>query len=182
MEITEIDLGFLWDRYIPMLDATSPYEIKWANEIDKFDKFLREESLDKVLEAVVIAFKDNYPRALFLYGALHKDFYSETIEEGDYSGLDQKDIRRNDILKYMDKSYIDSDDYEFVIEIVLDYISTPTAIEYVEKGLQGKIYTKVEQGDETIFQVQNSPILEIKVSSTQFHLKIDKEKFVYRAG
>lgn len=98
MKITEINLGFLWDRYIPVLDATSPYEIKWDGQINKFDKFLREEPLDKVLEAVVVAFKNDYPRALFLYGALSVGFYSEIVEEGEYSSLNSKDIRRDDVL------------------------------------------------------------------------------------
>nr|WP_321233926.1 hypothetical protein [uncultured Psychroserpens sp.] len=180
MEITEINLGFLWDRYIPVLDATSPYETRWNDEKSKFRKFLREESLDKIVEATIIAFKDNYPRALFLYGALSKGFQSEIIEEDDYSGLDQKDIRRNDVLKYRDKTYIDSEDFEYVVEIILEYVPTPNAMESVENGLQGKIYTKVEQVDKTVFQVQDSPISEIEVSSTKFHLKIDRKKLVYR--
>ncbi|WP_046759376.1 hypothetical protein [Kordia jejudonensis] len=182
MKIRDIDLGFLWDRYIPILGATSPYELKWDNEIDKFDEYLQKEPIEKMLEAVVIAFKDQYPRALFLYGALSIGFYSQIVEEGEYRGLNQKDIKRNDILKYRHKLYTNPEDYEFIVEIILEYISTFNVVSFVENGLAGKLYTKIEQNGYTVFKVQDSPIAEISVSTTKFHLKINKEKLVYRAG
>lgn len=112
--------------------------------------------------------------------SLSVGFYSEIVEEGEYSGLNSKDIRRDDILKYRDKTFLDSEDFEYVVEIILEYIPTSNAEAAVENGLQGKNFIKTEHGNTTIFQVQESPISEIEVNKTKFHLKINKEKLVYR--
>lgn len=48
----------------------------------------------------------------------------------------------------------------------------------VKTALQGKQYTESTNNGKTIFEVDNSPILRIEISSTSFHMFIDKDSFI----
>lgn len=48
----------------------------------------------------------------------------------------------------------------------------------VKTALQGKQYRESTNNGKTIFEVDNSPILRIEISSTSFHMFIEKDYFI----
>jgi len=63
MEVQDINLNFLWlQKGGPILDAPDPFWEKWASEEIKFYNFIKQASISKLIQLIVTAYKEQYPR------------------------------------------------------------------------------------------------------------------------
>ncbi len=78
MNITNINLGFLWiENPNHILDAPDPFDEKWDSEYLKLYNFIEFEPLEKVIDLIILMYKDKYPKDSVFTGM-------STLKSSDY--------------------------------------------------------------------------------------------------
>lgn len=178
MTFEGINIGFLWeDINEKILDAPNPFDEKWRDEKIKYGKFNKTGSLEKVLQLLIIAYKDRSPRDMF---TLSKDIKSagKAIYKDDKVIQLKEHLARTDIERFTD-TIKDQNGLDIYVERFFEFVSTHDFTSMVEKTLQGKDFTKTSEGDKTIFKVNNSPIDSIELTPKSFKLKINEGVYKY---
>jgi hypothetical protein len=173
-----INIGFLWeDINEKILDAPNPFDEKWRTEMVKYGNFNDSGSLEKVLQLMIIAYKDKSPRDMF---AISKDIKSaaKAIYKDDKVIQLKEHLARTDIERFTD-TIKDQNGLNIYVERFFEFVSTHDFKNMVEKTLQGKEFTKTKEDDKTIFKVNNSPIDSIELTPKSFRLKINDQIYKY---
>lgn len=179
MEFEGINLGFLWhDINEKILDAPNPFDEKWRDDKIKYRRFNKTGPLEKVLQLLIIAYKDDSPRDFF---TLSKDIESagKAIYK-DNQVIQLKDhLARTDIEKFTD-TVKDQNGLDIYVERFFEFTGSHNFTDMVEKTLKGKVFTKSLQGSKTIFKVSDSPIDSIELTPKSFKLKINDQIYKYK--
>ena len=179
MEITDIDLNFLWlEKRVVVLDAPDPFWEKWRSEHVKFYDFIESTSIPKLIQLIIIAYKDKYPRRYWGGAILNSKNYVEKIENG-YNILEAKNILRDDISRYLDKDYVDQNDLNYLEELILEFTEPQELEAPIDVILEGKEYEKTTNIDSIVYNVQNSPIAQLEIAPQSFKLIANRDFFVY---
>ena len=182
MEIADINLGFLWEeRGGPILDAPDPFWEKWREDKGNFREFMKTESISKIVELMVLAYRDKYPRDYWSSNFLNDKIWKSELE-ADSDGIKTygKDyMLRKDVISYADKEKIAQGEFEYSSEIMLEFATNHDLETPIERALQGKIYTKNIIGSQTTYVVENSPLAQIEITDRSFKLLINKDYYVY---
>jgi len=179
MEFEGINLGFLWhDINDKILDAPNPFDEKWRDDKVKYGKFNKTGTLEKVLQLLIIAYKDDSPRVRFTLSkdiesagkAIYKD--NQVIQLRDH-------LARTDIEKFT-RTIKDQNGINIYVEHFFEFTGSHNFTGMVEKTLKGKVVTKSIQGSKTIFKVNDSPIDSIELTPKSFKLKINDQIYKYK--
>lgn len=176
MKFEGIDLGFLWnDINEKILDAPNPFDEKWRDEKVNFAKYNKSEgSLEKILQLLIIAYKDDSPRDRFNYSKNGDAIYKDNLCIQEKEHLARKDIERiTEVIK-------DQNGIDITVERFFEFISAHNFTKMVENTLQGKDFTKTTTGDKTIFKLEKSPIDSIELTPKSFKLKINDKIYKYK--
>ena len=171
----EINLGFLWnDINEKILDGPNPFDEKWRTERIKYRKFNKTGPLEKVLELLIIAYKNDSPRDFFYIGkngdAIYKDNLTIQLKEH---------LVRTDIEKITETKK-DQNGLDIYVERFFEFTSSHDFTQMVEKTLKGKDFTKTIQGNKTVFIINNSPIDSIELTPKSFRLTINDQIYKYK--
>ena len=180
MEINNINLGFLWEeKNILVLDAPDPFFEKWGEEKYKYTEFIKKESIEKVIELLIVSFKTKYPRDYWFVSLANGIEASDSIyADSPYKVVDEGHLRRTDMKAYKFLSKVDADDFEYDYERVFEFKSEVQLTAVVEEHLSGLAFDKTVSLDSTLFQVTNSPIAEIELTPLSFRLTINEDFYV----
>ncbi|MBB4807399.1 hypothetical protein HNP38_002703 [Chryseobacterium defluvii] len=175
MEFEGINLGFLWhDINDKILDAPNPFDEKWRDDKIKYRHFNKTGPIEKVLQLLIIAYKDDSPRDFFYIGkngdAIYKD--NKTVQLKEH-------LIRTDIEKITETKK-DQNGLEIYVERFFEFTGTHNFTNMVEKTLKGKVFTKSLEGSKTIFKVNDSPIDSIELTPKSFKLKINDQIYKYK--
>ncbi|MFZ4930619.1 hypothetical protein [Chryseobacterium sp. Mn2064] len=169
MEYEGTNLGFLWnDINEKILDGPNPFDII------KYGDFNKTGPLEKVLELLIIAYKNDSPRDFFYIGkngdAIYKDNVTIQLKEH---------LLRTDIEK-ITETQKDPDGLAIYLERFFEFTHSHDFIPMVEKTLKGKDFTKTIQENKTIFTINNSPIDSIELTPKSFRLKLNDQIYKYK--
>jgi hypothetical protein len=169
-----INIGFLWeDINEKILDAPNPFDEKWRDEKIKYRDFNKKGPLEKVLQLLIIAYKDNSPREMFYIGkngdSIIKDNLIVQLKEH---------LARADIEKFTKKEK-EIKGLDITIERLFEFVGTHNFVNMVETTLSGKSFIKNVVGDKTIFVVNNSPIGKIELTPKSFMLKLNEDVYEF---
>lgn len=176
MKFEGINIGFLWeDINEKNLDAPNPFDEKWRADMVKYGKFNKTGPLEKVLELLIIAYKDKSPRDMF-----HVSKNGDSIEKGNKIIELKEHLIRTDLEK-ITKTKKEIKGLDITIERLFEFVGSHNFNAMVENRLSGKSFTKSVVGDKTIFIVNNSPIGRIELTPKSFMLKLNEAeyKFLY---
>jgi len=182
MEITNINLGFLWEErggYI--LDAPDPFWEKWREDKVKFYEFMKTESIPKILELMALAYKDKFPRDYWSSNFLNEKI-RQTDVDADEDGVKtygKEYMLRDDVISFADKEKIVQGEFEYSSEIRLEFRESHDLETPIERALEGKNFSKSVVGDNTIYTVEDSPISQLEITSGSFKLIVNENYFVY---
>ena len=174
-----INIGFLWeDVNEKILDAPNPFDEKWRTEMVKYGNFNDSGPLEKVLQLMIIAYKDKSPRVMF---AISKDIKSaaKAIYKDDKVIQLKEHLARTDIERFTD-TIKDKDGLEIPVERFFEFVDSHNFTNMVENTLKGKQFSKTIEGDKIIFKVENSPIDSIELTFKSFLLKINDLIYKYK--
>jgi len=180
MNITDINLGFLWiEKTSFWLDAPDPFDEKWRDDRVKLSYFIELEPLEKVIDLIILMYKDKYPKNSVFAGISTGRSARYVYMENGYEVIDGENISRTDITKYKDKNKLDKDGFEYLVEMVLEFKDTISLAKIIEKRLIGKEYTKQENGDNIIYTINKSPLASVEISSKSFKMIINEDYYVF---
>ncbi|MDC8006032.1 hypothetical protein POV27_18415 [Aureisphaera galaxeae] len=182
MEIRDINLGFLWEeRGGPILDAPDPFWEKWREDKVKFYSFMKTEPIHKIVELMVIAYKDKFPRDYWSSNFLNEKIRQTDVEE-DENGFKiyGKDyMLRHDVISFADKEKITDGEFEYSSEIKIEFIEGRDLTVPIEKVLEGKDFSKSTLGDTVVYTVEESPISQLEVTPRSFKIIVNEDYYVY---
>jgi hypothetical protein len=179
MEITDIQLDFLWlSRGGPILDAPDPFWEKWADEKLKLSDFIKTESISKLVQLIVTAYKDQYPRSYWGGAILDHTTYTPKKEDG-YSVIEASSITRKDIKKVKSKYDTDDRDLSYLSELIYVFTDIQELEAPIETILESKAYEKATNVNEITYTVEESPIAQIIITPQSFRLIVNETYFVY---
>lgn len=182
MKLSDINLGFLWEKRIEIVvDAPDPFDEKWDTEYLKFSEFIKVSPIPKVIELMIIAYKDTYPRTYWSGSFLNnKIFKSNPKRDSDrVIVFDKSYMSRQDIVSYSNKEKIAKGEFEYPAKIMLEFVSNYNLATPIERALNGKNYTKNTIENQTIYVVENSPIAQLEITDKSFKLIVNKEHYQY---
>jgi len=185
MEITDIKLGFLWeDRGGPILDAPDPFDEKWRAEKMKVYDFMKNETIPKIIELMVIGYRDKYPRDYWTSSFLNMKILKTDVvaDENGVSTYGEDYMLRSDIVAYTNKEKITQEGFEYSSEITLNFKEDHDLETPIERVLEGKTFTKNPLGSPTIYTVEDSAISQLEITANSFKLIVNDDYYVYRAG
>ena len=179
MEITDIQLDFLWlSRGGPILDAPDPFWEKWGEEELKLSEFIKTESISKLVQLIVTAYKEQYPRSDWGGVILDHTTYTPKKEDG-YSIIEASSITRKDIKKVKSKYVTDDRDLNYLSELIYEFTDAHELEVPIETILEGKTYEKVINVNEITYTVEESPIAQVVITPQIFKLIVNETYFVY---
>ncbi|GGG23229.1 hypothetical protein GCM10011344_24970 [Dokdonia pacifica] len=180
MEITDIQLDFLWlTKGGPILDAPDPFWEKWRKEKLKLSNFIKTESIPKLIQLIVTAYKDQYPRSYWGGGILlDLENYAPKEEEG-YVLIESSSMIRKDIKKIKKKHYTDNEDLSYLSELIYEFTDSHELEVPIETILEGKVYEKVTNVNVITYTVEESPIAQLVITPQSFKLIVNEAYFVY---
>ena len=185
MNISDINLDFLYLNKGAVLGGKDPFWEKWRGERYNFFDFLSKEPLVKVIDLTVHIFKNKYPRVYFAFADINislKDVIYVKDKSG-YNVLGERFIERDD-LKSVKKKYGKITEYESSILEGIGYEFKEPILnleEIIDKQLEGKKYKKRREEMEVVYEVIDSPILRLVITSTTFLLEVNRDKWEFRA-
>ncbi|KIX20566.1 hypothetical protein SY27_11685 [Flavobacterium sp. 316] len=174
-----INIGFLWeDVNEKILDAPNPFDEKWRDAKIKYRDFNKTGSLEKMLQLLIIAYKDDSPRDIFTLSKDIKSAGNAIYKDNQVIQL-KKDLARTDIEKFID-TIKDKDGLEIPVERFFEFVDSHNFTNMVENTLEGKQFSKTIEGNKIIFKVENSPIDSVELTSKSFLLKINDLIYKYK--
>ena len=180
MNITDINLGFLWIKNPNrILDAPDPFDEKWRDDYLKLYNFIEFEPLEKVIDLIILMYKDKYPKEVVYTSMSTMKTYKHIYKKEGYKITDGKHLVRNDIYKFKYKRKLDKDEFEYLVEMVLEFKDIISLAKIIEKRLKGKEYTKQENGDNIIYTINKSPLASVEITSKSFKMIINEDYYVF---
>lgn len=159
-----------------VLGKKDPFWQEWQPERWKFSEFVETASIEKILELILIAYKDKYPRN-YWFGIFATLEASKHVQEiNGYQVVDCKYFNRREFSKYSDKYKVDSGGIEYLSEMIIE-LKEPYSdmISMVERTLSGNTYTKASRNGNTIYQLTDSPLLKLEVAEKYFALTVNDD-------
>jgi hypothetical protein len=178
MEIKDLKLDFLWLKNPYMiLGKKDPFWETWQPERWKFSEFVETAPIEKVLELIILVYKDKYPRAYWTGNFITLKGSDNVQESEGYFVFTEEYLERNEMSKYKVKLKQDAGSIDYLSEMIIE-LKEPfdDMISMVENTLNGKGYTKTTQNGNTLYELSNSPLLKLEVSPTLFALTVN-DKF-----
>lgn len=151
-----------------------PFWQEWQPERWKFSEFIETAPIEKVLELIIIAYKDKYPRN-YWFGMFTKlEAHKHVREDNGYRFVDSEYLERKEFFKYSYKYLEDADGIKYLSEMIIE-LKEPFSdmISMVERTLSGKTYTKASRNGNTIYQLTDSPLLKLEVADKYFALTVN---------
>jgi len=185
MEITDINLGFLWeDRGGYILDAPDPFWEKWRADKLKFYDFMKNETVPKIIELMVIGYRDEFPRNYWSSNFLNmKILKTDVVADENGAKTYGKDyMLRSDIIAYINREKITKEGFDYSSEITLAFKEEHDLETPIERALEGKNFTKNPLGSPTIYSVEDSAISQIEITASSFKLIVNDDYYVFRGN
>ncbi len=180
MEITDLNLDFLWaDKGGPILGKVDPFWEVWSPEREKYIEFIETESIPKLIELLVISFKDKFPR----------DYWNPSItidgmevlkrirQEGDYKVLEGSDLRNEDLKEFKWLWQKDAKGFDYVHERAFKFEKEFDLFTVVETALAENTFTKTVGSLTTVYAIESSPLAEIEVGPKSFRMTINPANY-----
>jgi len=99
-------------------------------------------------------------------------------KENGYSIIEGVSILRKDITRFKRKDEIDSDDVDYLVELVLEFADVHDLETTIETTLEGKSFEKTVNEEITIYTVELSPIEQLIVTPQSFQIIVNEEFYV----
>ena len=186
-------LDFFYYQEKAILDGRDPKMIELTPHIDKFETFLKTQSLDKIIELFIFTYKDKYAQTQFWRmrllddnALLVDDKYPSYLDEETDSFLSADSINRNDLKHFICKMILDLErgcyfsnyiEFAFIKEQNINKFK-----EVVERSLNGKQYQTLQSNGEITFKVENSPIAKVEISNKKIKTIFNPEKWIAYYG
>ncbi len=186
MENKNINLDFLYYQRVAVLDGVDPKEEKLKKTARVFKKNMKEYKLNEVIQLIIYSYKENYAQHKFFSACFYdvKTGLDRPQEPEGIGKYDQYMSKQNMARKDIEHSIlrIFKDDYEktnarFLKEMELLFVDNQELKDSVEEALEGKEFSKNEDGEITIYKVEDSPIAEIELSPKKFVLRTNSDKW-----
>lgn len=177
MEITDLKLDFLWLKNPYMiLGKKDPFWETWQPERWKFSEFVETAPIEKVLELIIIAYKDKYPREYWTGIFMTRKGAREVKRIDGYSIFKEDYLSKDDMATYKVKLKQDAGGIDYLSEMIIE-LKEPYSdmISMVERTLSGKTYTKASRNGNTIYQLTDSPLLKLEVAEKYFALTVNDD-------
>ena len=185
MEITDINLGFLWEeRKGITLDAPDPFWEKWSADRLKFYDFMENETIPKIIELTVLGYRDEFPRNFWASIFLNRKILKTDVltDENGVKTYGKDYMRRSDISTYADREKITQEGFDYSSEMILEFKEDYDLETPIERALEGKNYTKNPLGSPIIYTVEDSAISQIEITTSSFKLIVNDDYYVYRGN
>lgn len=182
-EIEDLNLGFLWAEKggIVIMDAADPFWEKWDGELLKYLSFIEHAPLEKVIELLLISFKDRYPRDFWnMAFSLGAESGRNNNKQGVYDVYESQFINREDIVRVKRRRREDIYGFEYDCEKIFEFREDINLIPVVEKTLADHAYTQSTSGARLIYTLRNSPIARIELHRRRFKMVINSKYYVKR--
>ncbi|WP_262150910.1 hypothetical protein [Chryseobacterium foetidum] len=186
-------LDFFYYQEKAILDGRDPKMIELTPDIDKFEKFLKTQPLDKIIELLIHTYKDKYAQTQFWImkllvsnSLLIDDKYPSYLDEETDTFLSSKKIDRNDLKHFICKMILDLEkgcyfsnyiEFAFMKEQNINKFK-----EAVERSLDGKQYQILQSNGEITFKVENSPIAKVEITNKKIKTVFNPEKWIAYYG
>ncbi|CAM1361926.1 hypothetical protein [Tenacibaculum xiamenense] len=182
MNISDINLDFLYLKKGISIGVSDPFWKKWKKEKMKFYDFIEKEPLEKVISLTINVFKEKYPRVYFSFVDLNQENVEYLKDENGYDVLEDRFIFRNDLKSFKTKDGLISEDESSILEGMEYEFKEPISNieEIIEEQLNGKEYEKNSQEGITTYELVDSPILRLTVSPSKFLMEINRAKWEFR--
>lgn len=180
MEITDIQLDFLWlTKGGPVFGAPDPFWEKWSEEKLMLNDFIETESIPKLIQLIVTAYKEQYPRNYWGGGLiLDLENYAPKEEDG-YVLIESSSMIRKDIKKIKKKHDTDNEGLRYLSELIYEFTDSHELEVPIETILERKSYEKVTNVNEITYTVEESPIAQLVITPQSFKLIVNEAYFVY---
>lgn len=187
MNKNNLDLRFLYqeplvrDYDVMGIDLEQrAWDKKHEKGEEKFRNFVKECSLKDFIHTYIGVFKDKFPNGSRLAFSFcgNVSYPEENIKE--FKEFDRSDIESYKTKKYIGpvKNELDPENRDvYETKLILKFTES-FSLETIEEALEGLIYTKSEENEITIYEVEDSPIKTLEVSDTGFNININDDKII----
>ncbi len=180
-DFDDLDIDFFWARKDETRrSGTYDFWNKWGNQRRLLYYFVKHRPLENVIYLLILSYKDRYPRKDFWYHALSNETKSEShgwieptedvLRQGSYKVCESESLLREDIARLRWKSGNDIEDIEYDHEQVLEFFEEVDWGPLVESTLSEKSLSKKVYGVKTVYEVENSPIVQIELKQRSLKL------------
>jgi hypothetical protein len=157
----------------------------------EFDEKMKTLNLKDVIKLIINGYKEKYPQHKFFAGCFYDTktgignvTYPDHLGQYDYyqpsSKMGRKDIKH--LIMHIDKGIKGVGNARYMKELELEFFEPQNFDAIVKNTLKGKDFSISHTSNSTIYKVKDSAISEVEISSLQFKLRTNPQKWIAYYG
>jgi hypothetical protein len=186
----DFNLDFFYYQKQIILDGEDPIFLENLKHEIKFWEYTKQASVEDIIELIVFVYAKKYAINQWYSAFSDKKNVDSTYPEGLDPELDlylsQEQIASKYVKSFACKHFDDPEQNTFFVEwIRLEFVNPQQLeglVQAIIRGLKGVNYTESNEGGLVVFNIQDSPISKIEITSTSFRIDFNPDKWIAYYG
>lgn len=187
----DFNLDFFYYQREGILDGEDPIYVANRKHEIKFWEYTKQASVEDIIELIVSVYAKKYAinQWYSAFSDLEKKVdstYPEDLDPELDLYLSQEEITSKHVKSYACKHFDDPEQNTFFVEwIRLEFVNSQQLyglVQAIIRGLKDVNYTESNEGGLVVFNMQDSPISKIEITSTSFRIDFNPDKWIAYYG